>query len=136
MTPLTVKELNKVINKWIDDDEDDCRMDYLHEFFQSEDGEKLKINKDVTFKLIESKRLGGEEGDSDVFMVVFLLVATGQLFRIDGYYCSWEGTSFDNGEFYEVEREAKVIYVYNKKKKPKAPKAKSRLAADLKIDPV
>jgi hypothetical protein len=47
----------------------------------------------------------GGEGQGDHAHLVFETVRSGQLFRIDGYYSSYEGTDWD----YESLREVKAV---------------------------
>jgi len=60
-------------------------------------------------KLVE--QVGGE-GEGDEYFVVFTIEETGQFFRFDGYYSSFDGTSWESTALREVQKTAKTITVY------------------------
>jgi hypothetical protein len=60
-------------------------------------------------KLIED--VGGE-GQGDHAHVVIQTVATGQFFRINGYYSSYDGTDWYDSELHEVQPVTKTVVVY------------------------
>ncbi len=64
--------------------------------------------------LLEAVEDYGGEGQGEEFWVVFRVVSTGQLFRVDGYYSSYDGGSLD-GSPYEVVPVEKTITVYERK---------------------
>ncbi len=69
---------------------------------------------DLEFKEVET--VGGE-GQGDHYHVVFSVTHSGQtkLFRLNGWYASFNGYEFhDMMDFYEVERQPKTIYVYER----------------------
>lgn len=53
----------------------------------------------------------GGEGQGDHAHIVFTTENTGQYFRIDGYYSSYEGTDWD-GELREVHRVTREVVFY------------------------
>lgn len=53
----------------------------------------------------------GGEGQGDHAHIVFQVKDTGQYFRIDGYYSSYEGTDWD-GELREVHRVTREVVFY------------------------
>lgn len=53
----------------------------------------------------------GGEGQGDHAHIVFLVKDTGQYFRIDGFYSSYEGTDWD-GELREVHRVTREVVFY------------------------
>lgn len=55
----------------------------------------------------------GGEGQGEELWVVFSL--GDQLFRVDGYYASWDGSNWDGAEPYEVEPVPVVVTQYNRK---------------------
>lgn len=58
----------------------------------------------------------GGEGEGTEYFYVFSL--GDQLFRVDGYYASWDGTTYHNyaNTISEVEAVPTVVIQYNKKK--------------------
>jgi hypothetical protein len=68
------------------------------------------------FKLSVETEFGGE-GEGDSRWIVIKAVSddgTEQFFRMDGYYASYDGSTWD-GEFYEVRPREKTITVYEDK---------------------
>lgn len=57
----------------------------------------------------------GMEGGGEAIWVVFKL--DGKLYRINGYYASYDGSNWDDGPIEEVVAEEKVITVYKTVKK-------------------
>jgi hypothetical protein len=62
--------------------------------------------------LVDSKP--GQEGGGEDIWVVFLI--GDQLFKLTGWYGSWDGSNWEEGEVFEVVAEEKIVVVYNKKK--------------------
>lgn len=60
----------------------------------------------------EVEQVGGGEGDGEHTHVVLKTVATGQLFRINGHYYSFDGTNWDYAQLYEVRAVTKTVVVY------------------------
>jgi hypothetical protein len=60
----------------------------------------------------EVEQVGGGEGDGEHTHVVLKTVATGQLFRINGHYYSYDGTNWDYAKLYEVRAVTKTVVVY------------------------
>lgn len=101
----------------------ECYFDFKAGDYEDEDEEDYKyfiaLDKkckelDLEFNLVES--VGGE-GQGDHYHVVFSVTHSGQtkLFRLDGWYASFNGYEFHNMmDFYEVERQPKTIYVYER----------------------
>lgn len=56
----------------------------------------------------------GGEGQGEQYYGVFSL--GNQLFRLDGYYSSWDGISWDDADLYEVEAKQVTVTHYVKKK--------------------
>lgn len=54
----------------------------------------------------------GGEGEGDEYFVVFTIQETGQFFRFDGYYSSYDGTNWEDTALREVQKTAKTITVY------------------------
>jgi hypothetical protein len=54
---------------------------------------------------------GGSEGDGEAAFLVIRTEETGQLFRVDGYYQSYDGLTID-GNLYEVQEKEKTVKVY------------------------
>lgn len=54
----------------------------------------------------------GGEGEGDEYFVVFTIQETGQFFRFDGYYSSFDGTNWEDTALREVQKTAKTITVY------------------------
>lgn len=57
----------------------------------------------------------GGEGQGDDYWVVFKTVETGQFWRVDGWYASYDGGELD-GELYEVEPKEVTVTQYEAKK--------------------
>lgn len=62
--------------------------------------------------LVDSKP--GFEGGGEDIWIVFLV--GDQLFKLTGWYGSWDGSNWEEGDVFEVVAEEKVVVVYNKKK--------------------
>lgn len=60
----------------------------------------------------EVEQVGGGEGDGEHTHVVLKTVSTGQLFRINGHYYSYDGTNWDYSRLYEVRAVTKTVVVY------------------------
>lgn len=60
-------------------------------------------------KLVEE--VGGE-GEGEHTHVVVQTVATGQYFRINGYYSSYDGTDWDDSDLYEVKKVERLVTFY------------------------
>ena len=56
---------------------------------------------------------GGSEGDGEIRFVVFSV--GGQFFQVDGYYASWDGTTWEDTEPYEVFPEEVTVIQYARK---------------------
>lgn len=56
-------------------------------------------------------RFGGE-GKGDTYYVVFQIGE--KIYRVDGYYSSWEGVNWDSAEPYEVKPKEVTIIRYEK----------------------
>lgn len=54
----------------------------------------------------------GGEGMGDDRWVVFYIEATGQYFKKSGYYASYDGTNWGDGDFAVVSPKEKVVTVY------------------------
>jgi hypothetical protein len=59
----------------------------------------------------EVEQVGGE-GQGEHAHVVLKTVSTGQLFRINGHYDSYNGTDWDYAKLYEVRAVTKTVVVY------------------------
>lgn len=59
------------------------------------------------------KRYGGE-GKGEEYWVIFSV--EDELFKVDGYYSSWDGSSWDEAEIYKVEPVEVTIIEYQKVK--------------------
>ncbi|UDL16814.1 hypothetical protein SEA_ATUIN_148 [Arthrobacter phage Atuin] len=57
----------------------------------------------------------GGEGEGDTYYYVFSIGE--QLFRVDGYYASWDGVSYDDSLYaiHEVEAVPTTVIKYNRK---------------------
>jgi hypothetical protein len=62
--------------------------------------------------LVDSKP--GQEGGGEDIWIVFHV--GNQLFKLTGWYGSWDGSNWDEGDVFEVVAEEKIVVVYNKKK--------------------
>jgi len=60
----------------------------------------------------EVEQVGGGEGDGEHTHVVLKTEATGQFFRINGYYYSYDGTTWDDSRLFEVRPVTKTVVVY------------------------
>jgi len=81
---------------------------------QAQKYEEVKVELDglgeVT--LVDSKP-GFEGGGEDIWVVFHV---GNQLFKLTGWYGSWDGSNWDEGDVFEVVAEEKIVVVYNKKK--------------------
>lgn len=59
------------------------------------------------------KRYGGE-GKGEKYWVIFSV--GDELFKVDGYYSSWDGSSWDDAEMYKVEPVEVTVIEYRKVK--------------------
>lgn len=78
-------------------------------------------------KVVTVEDVGGYEGGGELRYVVKHFVDHNVFIKTEGYYMSYDGTSFENGFGEEVIPEEKVVTVYNKKPEQK----KVKTAEDL-----
>jgi hypothetical protein len=76
------------------------------------EGIKVELPEFGEVTLVDSKP--GHEGGGEDIWVVFLI--GDQLFKLTGWYGSWDGSNWEEGEVFEVVAEEKIVVVYNKKK--------------------
>lgn len=91
----TLDEINEAISEY-----DDNRDERQTEEFAYEVSNSLHFL--PTIGEIEFVEDFGGEGMGDHAHVVFKVVSTGKLYKLDGYYSSWEGTDWQD-KAYEVE---------------------------------
>jgi hypothetical protein len=84
-----------------------------HEYHWGHSDEFVVPGIDGTVAVVESE--GGGEGSGEHMHIVFRVSTTdGEefYFKIDGYYASFDGASWDGSELYEVTPRQKTITVY------------------------
>lgn len=95
------------------------KIDYDSEYGEDdEDGGLTRLSAKLKKLGIESKSVDNDYEGRDEYYWVFEVTHNGEsgLFRVDGWYSSYAGCSFDDlTDFYEVEKTPKTIYVYTKK---------------------
>lgn len=84
-------------------------------------GDNYSEFKDYLIDSEQDRTIGGVEfkfircdfcplGDRNVKQLVFSV--NGNLFALDGYYSSWDGTNWGDGDIYEVTKKTKEITYY------------------------
>lgn len=91
----TVEQINEAISDFNDAREDKGYDDFAYEVSN-------KLNFLIGVGEIEFVEDFGGEGMGDHAHVVFKVKSNGKLYKLDGYYSSWEGTDWES-EAYEVE---------------------------------
>jgi hypothetical protein len=105
---FTLKQVNDAISAWEETYDGDSFYDEVE--YEDEgieltiDGQKVVAKKEDSY---------GGEGQGDEYWVVFRI--NDQLFRVDGYWQSWEGGEYD-GDLYEVEPYQVMVTRYRAKK--------------------
>lgn len=117
----TYVEQQKAKGYWdVDEDEDPTYFDTL--LIESDflyDLEKNALETTLgTVEMVEN--VGGPgEGETRYFVVSLTNSSDGEVnnyFRVDGYYASWDGDSWEGAEFYEVEAVPVQKIEYRRKK--------------------
>ncbi len=114
MENLTEKDLVGLLNAFVESDDTDKYYFSTESVFQElQHGYVVEVPDLGTLEHVDSY---GGEGQGDEYWVVFKVTSTGQLFKVDGYYSSYDGGSLD-GDVYEVTPVQVTVTQYKKKAK-------------------
>lgn len=104
MTVLTAREVEAAIVEF-------GRQEFVEQLegYSTPDNTELSVGK---AEYVDAK--WGMEGEGEYIWVVFQIGDA--LFRLDGYYGSWDGESWDEGSVVPVEAKEVVQVVYVEKK--------------------
>lgn len=110
---MTINVEQEIID-WYNSFEDaDDKADYFYEAWSEfQDfiyGGSAELPSGLT--ATELERFGGE-GKGDQYWVVFQI--GDKIYRVDGYYSSWEGANWDSAEPYEVKPVEVTVVKYKK----------------------
>jgi hypothetical protein len=93
---------------------DEIWEDFLYTVPTKKEGEKGAVTPTLASGPVYIVEDFGGEGQGDDRYVVFSIADT--FFKVEGYYSSWDGQTWDNPAPFEVEPEEITVIQYNRKK--------------------
>jgi hypothetical protein len=115
---VTVKELKSELDEWY------ATLDKAYDNVFGELEDSLTYSRDTNVTLPSGRELKfivqeGGEGEGDSYFYVFSIGEDDdeQLFRVDGYYASWDGVTYDDYSDTLTEVEAVIVPTVQYKRK-------------------